>query len=49
MIRMDKKVKITNKLNVLSARNKIVIAKGDSGAKNHYWGEDDMNCLKNIW
>ena len=41
MIGMDEQVKVTNKLNamkkyLLSVRNEMVIAKGDSGATNHY-------------
>ena len=28
--------------------NKIIIAKGDSGASHHYLKEDDITCLTNI-
>ena len=31
-----------------SVENTIIIAKGDSGATNHYWRPEDVNCLKNL-
>ena len=31
-----------------SVENKIIIAKGDSGAANQHWRPEDTNCLENL-
>ena len=53
MFGTDNKVTITNKLNLiqkylLSVGKQVVISKGNSGATNHYWRKEDIDCLKMI-
>ena len=45
--RLKLKLNIIKKLES-SVENTIIIAKGDSGATNHYWRPEDTNCLQNV-
>ena len=47
---IDNKVTITNKLNLIQkiliiCQEKVVVAKRDSSATNHYWRKEVIACL----